>query len=295
MKIGFIGVGNMGRHMAANLIRAGHELTIFDIRPEARSDEILAGASWAATVAEVAVDAEVVVSSLPGPDQVKEVMFGGHGLSAALRPGTAYIDTSTVTPELARSIAAELAARGVESIDAPVSGGIRGARKGNLTIMVGATPNGFERALPVLSCMGEHVIRVGSSGAGHVAKLVNNMMGLVNGLAAMEAMVVGAKAGVEVDKLLEVIRLGAGDSFALNVIPFVVFKRGFDPAKFALSLATKDLRLGVEYAEELGVPVKVIRQGYEAIAEAERAGLGELDWSGYITTVEAAAGVEVRA
>ncbi|MES2171678.1 MAG: NAD(P)-dependent oxidoreductase, partial [Actinomycetota bacterium] len=172
-RVGFIGVGHMGKHMAASLIRNGFDVVICDSRPEARQEEVLAGATWAETPADAARGALAVVTSLPGPVQVDAVVLGEHGVLEGIEPGAVYIDMSTSTPESIKAIAEKAAAKGVEVVDAPVAGGMRGARKGTLTIMVGATDPGFEAALPVLKGMGEQIIHVGPVGAGHVAKLVN--------------------------------------------------------------------------------------------------------------------------
>lgn len=294
MRVGFIGVGHMGKHMAASLMRAGHEVTINDINPAAADDKVLAGAHWASTPAEAARDNAVVVSSLPGPVQVDAVAFGPDGVLAGLARGGLYIDMSTSTPAKARQIAAAAAPRGIGVLDAPVAGGMRGARNGDLTIMVGGSQEDFDVGLPVLQGMGEKIFLVGGVGAGHVAKLVNNMMTIVNGMVSMEAMVVGAKAGVDPRKLLEVVEAGTGASFALNVIRYVVLRRAFDPAKFATALAAKDLRLAVEFADELGVPVDVVTGAAHRLATASDNGLADRDWSSYITLIENAAEVEIR-
>lgn len=294
MKIGFIGVGHMGRHMAAHLIQAGHQLTISDARPDARQDAVLEGASWAETPRQVAEQSNLVITSLPGPMQVDQVVLGLDGVLEGVHPGDTYIDMTTSTPDSIRTIASAAAARGVEVLDAPVAGGIRGARRGTLTIMVGGSHEAFSRCESILRTMGEKVFLVGDVGAGHVAKLVNNMMTIVNGLTAMEAMVVGARAGVDIQKLLEVAEAGTGGSYALNLFRYVIFKGNFEPAKFALSLAAKDLRLSVEYADQLGVPLSIVQRASEAMAEAMQHGLADKDWSSYITLLEDAAGVRLR-
>jgi 3-hydroxyisobutyrate dehydrogenase-like beta-hydroxyacid dehydrogenase len=221
-------------------------------------------------------------------------VYGPEGVRAGLRPGNWYVDMSTSTPHQIREIAAEAEKQGIGVLDAPVAGGIRGARLGTLTIMVGGPANAYEACLPVLATIGQQIIHVGDTGAGHAAKLVNNMMSIVNGLTAMEAMVVGVKAGLDPNRLLEVVEAGTGASDALHIIRYVVLRGNFDPAKFALSLAVKDLRLAVEYAEELGVPVRVVSAALEALSNAERSGLADRDWSSYITPIETAAEVEVR-
>jgi len=294
VKVGFIGLGHMGKHMAAAVLRAGYELTIHDIRLEAAEDPLLAGARWADTPRATAAASDVLITSLPGPEQVDAVVLGPDGVLSGLRPGTFYIDMSTSTPGEMRKIADAAAERSVQTVDAPVAGGMRGARNATLTIMAGGTEEAYQACLPVLRAMGEKIFLVGGVGAGHVAKLVNNMMTIINGLTAMEAMVVGAKAGLDVERLLEVVEAGTGSSFSLNVLRYVIFRGNFDPAKFALSLAAKDLRIAVEYADELGVQMSVVPHAAEALAEAMQRGLGDRDWSSYITLIEESAGVEVR-
>ena len=294
MKVGFIGLGHMGKHMAAAVLRAGYELTIHDIRPEAAEDPLLAGARWADTPRATAAASDVLITSLPGPEQVDAVVLGPDGVLSGLRPGTFYIDMSTSTPGEMRKIADAAAERSVQTVDAPVAGGMRGARNATLTIMAGGTEEAYQACLPVLRAMGDKIFLVGGVGAGHTAKLVNNMMTIINGLTAMEAMVVGAKAGLDVERLLEVVEAGTGSSFSLNVLRYVIFRGNFDPAKFALSLAAKDLRIAVEYADELGVQMSVVPHAAEALAEAMQRGLGDRDWSSYITLIEESAGVEVR-
>jgi 3-hydroxyisobutyrate dehydrogenase len=294
VKVGFIGLGHMGKHMAAAVLRAGYELTIHDIRPEAAEDPLLAGARWADTPRATAAASDVLITSLPGPEQVDAVVLGPDGVLSGLRPGTFYIDMSTSTPGEMRKIADAAAERSVQTVDAPVAGGMRGARNATLTIMAGGTEEAYQACLPVLRAMGEKIFLVGGVGAGHVAKLVNNMMTIINGLTAMEAMVVGAKAGLDVERLLEVVEAGTGSSFSLNVLRYVIFRGNFDPAKFALSLAAKDLRIAVEYADELGVQMSVVPHAAEVLAEAMQHGLADRDWSSYITLIEESAGVEVR-
>jgi 3-hydroxyisobutyrate dehydrogenase-like beta-hydroxyacid dehydrogenase len=293
--VAFIGVGNMGKHMAASLLRTGYRVVICDPRAGARDEPVLAGASWAATPREAARQCRTTITSLPGPPQVEDVVLGPDGILAGSQPGDFYIDMSTSTPACIRAVAAAAARQQVSVLDAPVAGGTRGARRGDLTIMVGASPEAFEDCLPVFKAMGEQIIRVGETGAGHAAKLVNNMMTIGNAIVAMEAMVVGTKAGVDPRTLLEVAQAGTGDSFSLNLFPYVIFGGRFDPAKFALSLATKDLRISQELATELGVPLQVIPCILDAMTQACEAGLADRDWSSYITLLEEAADVQVRA
>lgn len=284
----------MGKHMAASLLRAGHHLTICDSRPAARDEEVLAGAEWAPSPGAASAGADFVVASLPGPVQVDEVVLGVDGVLSGIPKGGVFIDMSTSTPTSIRAIAQRAAEQGVGVVDAPVAGGMRGARKATLTIMVGAEDDVFNRSVDVLRAMGTTVIHVGPVGAGHIAKLVNNIMTIVNGITAMEAIVLGVKAGVDAAKLIEVAQAGTGDSYSLNVFPYVIFKRNFDPAKFALSLAAKDLRISAEYAETLGLDLTVVPHVAAAMAAAVDAGLGQRDWTSYITLLEQQAGIEVR-
>ena len=293
-RVGFIGVGHMGKHMAASLIRDGFDLVVHDKRAEAASEPEVQGATWADSPAQVARLSRTIFMSLPGQAQVEQVVLGEDGTLVGSRPGDLYIDMSTSTPACVRGIADKVRSTGVRVADAPVAGGMRGARKGTLTIMVGADREVFNIVRPYLDAMGEHIVRVGDVGAGHAAKLVNNMMTIGNGIIAMEAMVFGAKAGLDLQVLLDVVRAGTGDSYSLNAFPFVIFKGNFDPPKFALSLAAKDLRISAESAASLGVHLTVVPFIEQAMMNAAAQGLSGRDWTSYITLLEEQAGVVVR-
>ena len=295
MKVGFIGTGNMGKPMASNLLAAGYELTVYDKRKEATEELVREGASWADTPRAVAQASEVTITSLPGPLEVEEVALGQNGILEGAASGHFYIDTSTSTPDTIRRIAALAADKGVDVLDAPVTGGVRGARKGTLTIMVGGNERAFESCKPILERLGERILLVGDIGAGCVAKLVNNMMSISNALVAMEAMAFGAKAGVDVEKLFQVVDSGTGSSTVFKgLFPYMIFKGRFEPPVFALALAAKDLRLAMECAGELGVPMNVVQSTAGALDAAIDKGLGEKDLSAYITLLEKAIGVEIR-
>ncbi len=295
MKIGFIGTGNMGKYMVANLIKAGHELTVNDIRKEAAEELLAQGAKWADTPKAVAQASQITISSLPGPKQVEEVALGANGILAGAGKGHYYIDMSTNAPSSIRKVAAAAAPKGIEVLDAPVTGGTRGARRATLTIMVGGNPAAFEFCLPVLKRLGERVILVGSIGAGCVTKLVNNMMSIGNAVVAMEALILGAKAGVDIQKLFEVAESGTGSSLMLKgLFPYIVFKGRFEPPSFSLALAAKDLRLGADLARELNVPAEIGKQISDAVTAAEQQGLGGQDIGAYVTILEKATGVQLR-
>lgn len=295
MKIGFIGLGNMGKPMANNLLKAGHSLIVHDKRRGATEDLVAQGAQWADTPKAVAQASQMTFTSLPGPSDIEQVALGVNGIIEGAHKGHFYVDTSTSTPATIRKIAAIAAVKSVEVLDAPVTGGVRGATNATLTVMVGGSHAAFEFCKPILKCISEHIFLVGDVGAGCVAKLVNNMMALSNLIVAMEAMVFGAKAGVDVQKLFEVATSGTANSMVLNSkFPNYIFKGHFELPGFALYLAAKDMNLATGYAKELGVPIKILQCASNLLADAVKQGLGEKETSAYITLLEKAAGVEVR-
>jgi 3-hydroxyisobutyrate dehydrogenase-like beta-hydroxyacid dehydrogenase len=293
--VGFIGLGTMGAPMARNLLAAGYRLVVHDVRPEAGDALVAAGAERADEPRRLAAVSDLVLVALPGPEQVTAVADGPAGLLAGARPGTYVIDVSTSTPECVRTLAARAAPHGVRVVDAPLSGGVRGARKGTLTIMVGGSEEDFAACRPVLDVLGEHVIHVGPTGSGHVTKLVNNLMGISNAIASMEAVAMGVAAGVDATKLLQVVNLGTGASHMTRTLyPFLILNRNFEPVRFSTELAIKDVRLALGLADEVGLPVTVGRAVYRALVEAATEhGLREADMSTYITVLERATGVEV--
>lgn len=295
MKVGFIGLGNMGKPMASNVLKAGFDLTVYDIRPEPVAELVGLGAKGARSSQEVARASEMVFTSLPKPSDVEQVVLGEGGVLAGAARGGLMVDMSTNSPLVIQRIAARAAEEGVEVLDAPVTGGIRGAKKGTLTIMVGGSPKAFERARPVLAAMGSNVYHLGGVGMGNVAKLANNLLSLTNCLVAMEGMVMGVKAGLDVQKLYDVIHNGSGNSFIFeNFFPFIVFKGRWEPATFPIDLVIKDLSLAVEEAERVGVPVPLAKMAIERYKQAAAKGLGGMDVGAVITLLEKAAGIQVR-
>ncbi|MFC1990919.1 NAD(P)-dependent oxidoreductase [Chloroflexota bacterium] len=295
MDIGYIGTGNMGRPMAMNLLKAGHKLTVCDKRKETAEELVKQGAILANTPGEVAKASQITFSSLPGPQQVEEVALGENGVLQGAAGGSYYIDMSTSTPSLIRKIASAGAEKGVQVLDAPVSGGVRKSTAGTLTIMVGGNRAAFEFCEPILRIMGENVTLVGEVGSGSVVKLVNNMMAMTNILTAIEGLIVGVKAGMDLKTLFEVIDASSGGSFILKGnFPNRIFSGKFDPPSFALSLAVKDVRLGTDFARELGVPLKVNQLACDLLTEAMQGGLGNKDIGAYATLLEKATGVELR-
>lgn len=255
MKVGFIGLGNMGNPMAASLLRAGHDLRVHDLCEDKAANLLDAGASWAASPRETAAGAEAVVTSLPGPAAVEEVVLGGGGVFEGLSRGTVFIDTSTGEPGLIRRIAREGAERGIDVLDAPISGGVFGARDATLTVFVGGGQAVFDRYEPLLRGIGSTVVRMGGTGSGVATKLVNNFMMFINFIGACEGMAIGARAGLDPKQLIDAIRPSMGQSRMMDrcLTRFLEGKSLYS----AIDLGVKDMHLGVELARSLDVPLEI--------------------------------------
>ena len=297
MNIGFIGLGNMGGGMAANVLRAGHDLTVHDLRREAATPLLENGASWADTPAEVAAASDVVLTSLPGPREVEAIALGDSGVLEGSTSGKVYIDLSTSSPTLIRSIAEDFAAKGVSVLDAPVSGGPVGARTGRLAVMVGGDREVYERVKPALDAIGDKVSYIGPIGSGSIAKLMHNCIGYGLQTIVAECLTLGVKAGVDPEPLFEAISngsVGRGSSFA-NTYPNTFLAGNFDPPSFALRLAHKDVSLALELAREYGVPMSVGNIAHQELTSALNRGWADLDSRVAMKLQEERAGnVEVR-
>ena len=294
MNIGFIGIGAMGRPMAVNLLKAGFHLTVYDLNQEVVQQLIEMGACSAATPKELAVDADVVITMLPNFDVVQSVLDGADGVLAGAREAAVIIDMSTVAPNQTRRMAALAKEKGVSYLDAPVSGGVGGAAKGALTIMVGGPAAVIEQVMGIFNVLGKKVYRVGDVGAGDAIKLVNNLLLGINMAAVAEAMVVGVKAGLDPQVLLEIISSSSGSSYALETkMPKFIMKGNFDPG-FAIDLQFKDLELATQTGKDLGVPLILTNLAQQIFEQARAAGLGGEDISAVIKVWEKFAGVEVR-
>ena len=271
-RVAFIGLGVMGRDMALNLGKAGFAVLAYDSRPEA-----LAGLGEnvrpARSVAEAAREADAVVTMLPDTPQVRDVLTGPGGVAENPPPGRLVIDMSTISPKATQEMAAALGERGIEMLDAPVSGGPKGAREAALSIMVGGPEGAFDRARPVLEAMGRTIVRVGDSGAGQTVKLCNQLVCAINLEAVCEAIALGRAAGLDLGKLREVLLGGAASSWMLqNLGPQILAK---DPsAGFRIDLKLKDLRLVGEMAFELGVPLPGTALATSLLLEARAHGEG---------------------
>jgi len=295
MKIGFIGLGTMGRHMASNLIKAGHELVVHDVRPEASAPHRKAGAGWAETPREVAEATHVVFTSLPGPPEVEAIALGEQGLLAGLAAGKVYFDLTTNSPALVRRIHAVFAARGIQMLDAPVSGGPRGAESRRLALWVGGDETVFKRYKPVLDAIGDQPYYVGPIGAGSIAKLVHNCAGYVIQTALAEVFTLGVKAGVDPLALWKAVRQGAvGRRRTFEGLVDQFLPGRFEPAAFALRLAHKDVTLATSLGREHKVPMRLANITLEEMTEALNRGWGERDSRVAMLLQEERAGVEIR-
>ena len=291
MKVGFIGVGNMGGPMCRNIIRnTNHDVVVFDLNPAAIAACTTLGATAGTSVAQVATDCDVVFTSLPIPRVVEDV---AAAVAANAKPGTVYIDLSTNAPATARRVNDAMRAKGVQMLEAPVSGGTARATDGTIVIMVGGATAVFDAQLPLLKSFSGEVVHVGDIGMGSVAKLVNNMLAFCNAAAAAEALMLGAMAGIDMRKLQQVISNASGNSSAFRNLSEKAFKREFG-ATFALDLAHKDLRLALELADELGVPGMIAPQVMNLMRIARAKGWGVDDSSSVIRVYEQALGREVR-
>jgi 3-hydroxyisobutyrate dehydrogenase-like beta-hydroxyacid dehydrogenase len=295
MKVGFIGVGNMGGPMCRNIIRnTNHEVIVFDLNPAALSACTDLGASAAASVADLASRCEVVITSLPIPRVVEEVTLGPAGIAANAQAGTVFIDLSTNSPTTAKRVHEGMKVKGIRMLEAPVSGGTARAKDGTIVIMVGGDAGVFEQQLPLLKAFSGEVVHVGEIGMGSAAKLINNMLAFCNAAAAAEALMLGKRTGIDLHKLDAVIRNASGMSSAYNGMSTKAFKGEFQ-ATFALDLAHKDLRLALEMADELGVPGMIAPQVMNLMRMARGMGFGSDDSASVIRVYEKALNEEVRA
>ena len=296
MKIGFIGLGNMGGPMALNMIKAGHNLTVYDVRREAAEPHLAAGARWADSPEAIAAENELVVTSLPGPKEIDEVALGDGGIMRGIRSGAVYVDLSTNSPAAIRRLHTIFKEKHVEVLDAPVSGGIPGARNATLAVMVGGDRATFEKIKPALDAIGDKVSYVGECGAGSVAKLVHNMVAICSTQLLAEAFTMGVKAGVAPDALLKAVQDGAyGKGMLLTgSLPKMVFRGNFDRVSFALKLARKDLGLATEVGRELNVPMPLANLVEQDLLAAIANGLGDKDSTVAVTIQEGRAAVKIR-
>ena len=295
MKVGFIGLGTMGASMAYNCLQGGNEMVVHDIRRESATQHLEAGAVWADSPREVAESTEIVFTSLPGPTEVEAVGLGEDGILEGMSEGKVYFDLSTSTPTLIRRIHEEAAARGIHVLDAPVSGGPRGAASRNLAIWVGGDKEVFDRCKPVLDSIGDKAYYVGPIGCGAIAKLVHNCTGYIVQAALAEVFTMGVKAGVEPLALWQAVRKGAqGRRGTFEGLAEHLLPGKFDPPDFALRLARKDVDLALSVGREYDVPMRLAQLTLQEMTEALNRGWGQRDSRVAMLLQEERAGVEVR-
>ncbi|GLV56695.1 2-hydroxy-3-oxopropionate reductase [Dictyobacter sp. S3.2.2.5] len=298
MQVGFIGIGVMGRPMTLNLLKAGHDVTIYARHPEKEEvQEVLkTGAKQAPSSRAVAMASEIVITMVPNSPQVEEVVAGPGGILEGARKGLIIIDMSTIAPSVTRALSEKAAAQDVYFLDAPVSGGSQGAINGTLSIMVGGDKEGFNRVLPVLEAMGkkENITYVGPSGSGEVVKLINNMLVGTITAATAEALVLGVKAGADVATMAKIIGTSTGASWQLaNQFPLRAFNGSFKPG-FMTDLLYKDLGLALDLAAENKTETEMTALARQFYEQVQAAGHGKDDYTSLLKILEEKAGVEVR-
>jgi 2-hydroxy-3-oxopropionate reductase len=293
LRVGYIGLGLMGKSIARNILKAGFPLVVHN-RSQAAVEELVSeGAIGANSPAEVAAQVDVVFTNLPNSPDVELVVFGENGIAQGARKDMVFVDNSTIKPAVARSIATRLAELGVLALDAPVSGGDIGARNATLTIMVGGAAEALEKVRPIFNVMGKTITHVGDPGSGQIAKAANQIMVAAQMVAMAELLIFAQKAGADPEKVVDAIKAGAAQCWTLDVKPQRLFAGNRQPG-FKASMQTKDLNIVLDTAREYGVPLPstaVDLQLYQAMLQA---GLGDMDNSAIINVIETLSHAELR-
>ena len=292
MDVGFVGTGHMGNHMARNMIRAGYQLVVHDLREEATVNLQDLGARWADSPKAVASQCEVIFTSLPGPPEVERVVLGPDGILEGARPGTVLFELSTNSPAGIRPVAEAAREKSVDLLDAPVSGGVTGAEQATLSVMVGGTREAFDKYKPLLDAIGKNVFYLGKLGNGYVAKLANNLIGIASGQIMQEGVLMGVKAGLDPETIYEVLNVSSA-SRQIQGLPRLL-ERNFEDPGFALELAGKDVSLAVQLGRDLGLAMPVSAAAEQNFIRAKARGLGKKSPQATLLLMEEAAGVEVQ-
>ena len=292
-KIGFIGLGIMGKPMSKNLLKAGYGLVVCDVVKAAVEELAAAGAATAATPREVAQQTELIITMLPNSPHVKQVVLGENGIIEGARPGSIVADMSSIAPLVSREVAGKLASKGVEMLDAPVSGGEPKAIDGTLSVMVGGKKEIFDKCYPVLKAMAGSVVLTGAIGAGNITKLANQIVVALNIAAMSEALVLATKAGVAPELVYQAIRGGLAGSTVLDAKAPLVMDRKFKPG-FRINLHIKDLTNALDTSHELGVPLPLTAAVLEMMQALRVDELGEADHGALVRFYEKLAKVEVK-
>jgi 2-hydroxy-3-oxopropionate reductase len=292
-KIGFIGLGIMGKPMAMNLLKAGHSLMVYDIRPEPVEEVVAAGAKAGKNAKDVAAQNEIVITMLPNSPDVKKAVLGKDGVLEGAKSGLILIDMSSIAPMVSKEVASKAQKKGVEMLDAPVSGGEPKAKDATLAIMVGGKKEVFEKVEDVLKVMGSSAVLVGDIGSGNVTKLANQIIVALNIAAMSEAMVLATKSGVDPEKVFQAIRGGLAGSNVLNAKMPLALDGNFKPG-FRIELHIKDLANALDTAHEIGVPVPLTSGIMEIMQALKVDGKAANDHGGIIQFYEKLAKIEVR-
>lgn len=293
MKVGFIGVGFMGRHMARNIAKGGYEMTVFDIRKDAAEELMDMGAVWADSPAAVAAASDVIFTSLPRPQDVEEVALGEGGILSGAAAGTTLFDLSTTDPDTIYRINSAAHEIGVSVLDAPVSGGTAGAENATLCVMVGGDEQAYQRCKPVLDRIGDKVMFCGTLGSGAICKIVNNLIGLSVGVLLSEAFSLGVKAGVDPQTLFNAVKGSSGNTQGMQGLPEGLFKGNFEPG-FQLDLAAKDVGLATDMGRRLRVPMEVSNTVQQRYIAGQNRGWGRLAAGAVARVQEERSGIEIR-
>ena len=295
MKVGFIGVGNIGQPMAKQLLNNGFNILVNDLDKENTLPLLKAGATWVANPTELVNQCEFLCTCLPGPMQMEELIIGSNGILNSMKENTIYIDHTTNSFNTVQKVSNLLSKKGVNMLDAPVSGGVEGAKTRDLTLLVGGESKIVKHSMPILNAIGKTVLHVGDIGTGTICKLMHNSASLSMMLTMVQCLTTGVKAGVNASTIVEVFQKCAlGRNFDLQVrLPNTLFKGDFDP-RFSLKLAYKDLKLAMEIADEFNVPFSIPEICEKEMSQAISRGLDMKDSSIFLTMQEEKAGVEIR-
>jgi 2-hydroxy-3-oxopropionate reductase len=292
-KIGFVGLGIMGKPMSKNLIKAGHKLVVYDIISRPLEELATAGAEIAASPSGVASQANIIITMLPNSPHVKQAILGEKGVLEGARPGALVVDMSSIAPLVAKEVGGELAKKGIRMLDAPVSGGEPKAIEGTLSIMVGGAQADFDQMLPIFKAMGSSAVLTGALGAGNVTKLANQIIVALNIAAVSEALVLATKSGVDPNLVYQAIRGGLAGSTVLDAKAPLMMDRKFNPG-FRINLHIKDLGNALETSHEIGVPLPLSAAVMEIMQALKVDGMGECDHGSIVRFYEKLAQIEVK-
>ena len=293
LRIGYIGLGLMGKSIARNILKAGYPMVVHNRSREAVDELCSEGAKKATTPAEVAEQVDVIFTNLPDSPDVEEVALGMKGIIEGAKPGTIFIDNSTIKPASARLIANKLGEKGVLSLDAPVSGGDIGARDGTLTIMVGGPQKALDKVMPILEVIGKKITLVGDSGAGQIAKAANQIMVAAQMVAMGELLVFAQQAGADPVKVVDAIKAGAAQCWTLDVKPPRLFNGNRQPG-FKSYMMAKDLNIIMDSSREYGVPLPATAENSQIFNAMVQMGFGDLDNSAVIEIIETLSGTHLK-